>query len=79
MGLSTLIDVITITDRLNQVRIRAIREQSELAQLIVRLRHETGSLILKSHNKTKNLTLPQVTTLPWTAIDVNNSGTHKGK
>ncbi len=51
MGLSTLIDVMTVEDRLTDVRLNHIAGQQRYANALIQLRFETGTLLQTDGNK----------------------------
>lgn len=50
LGMSTLLDVITMEDRLTQSRLNEIQAQANLALAIARLRFETGMIVVTNGN-----------------------------
>ncbi len=63
LGFSTITDVITMEDRLNEARIKEVQERSMLAKTVANLRYESGTLVSVEKYE-GGITLDNVMTIP---------------
>ncbi len=64
LGTASILDVITLTDRLNNAQITTISARARYLIALARLRYETGWLLAQSPNLEDPVSLEDLTTLP---------------
>jgi outer membrane protein len=51
LGMATIIDLITIGNRLDEARLTEVSQHQEYAKAVIRLRFETGTLLIRKQNQ----------------------------
>ncbi|MFM1942247.1 MAG: hypothetical protein RI897_1229 [Verrucomicrobiota bacterium] len=64
LGTASILDVITLTDRLNNAQITTISARARYLIALARLRYETGWLLAQSQSADQSVSLEDLTTLP---------------